>query len=77
MAIRLIIRHSPAHGASRKGGIILMSMSARPVTPSKTLAPALRLAWVVPPPHLIDDVEKVLLVTGVTPPGPRERSSRG
>jgi GntR family transcriptional regulator / MocR family aminotransferase len=37
-------------------------------TTSKTLAPALRLAWVVPPPHLIDDVEDVLLVTGVTPP---------
>jgi len=35
---------------------------------SKTLAPALRLAWVVPPSHLIDDVEDVLLVTGVTPP---------
>jgi len=37
-------------------------------TTSKTLAPALRLAWVVPPSHLIDDVEDVLLVTGVTPP---------
>jgi GntR family transcriptional regulator/MocR family aminotransferase len=37
-------------------------------TASKTLAPALRLAWVVPPSHLIDDVENVLLVTGVTPP---------
>ncbi len=37
-------------------------------TTSKTLAPALRLAWVVPPSHLIDDVESVLLVTGVTPP---------
>ena len=37
-------------------------------TASKTLAPALRLAWVVPPSHLIDDVEDVLLVTGVTPP---------
>ncbi len=37
-------------------------------TTSKTLAPALRLAWVVPPSHLIDDVENVLLVTGVTPP---------
>lgn len=36
-------------------------------TASKTLAPALRLAWVVPPSHLIDDVEDVLLVTGVTP----------
>jgi GntR family transcriptional regulator/MocR family aminotransferase len=37
-------------------------------TTSKTLAPALRLAWIVPPSHLIDDVEDVLLVTGVTPP---------
>ena len=37
-------------------------------TTSKTLAPALRLAWVVPPSHLIDDVEDLLLVTGVTPP---------
>jgi GntR family transcriptional regulator/MocR family aminotransferase len=37
-------------------------------TTSKTLAPALRLAWAVPPPHLIDDVEEVLRVTGVTPP---------
>jgi len=37
-------------------------------TTSKTLAPALRLAWMVPPAHLIDDVENVLLVTGVTPP---------
>ncbi len=37
-------------------------------TTSKTLAPALRLAWVVPPSHLIDNVEDALLVTGVTPP---------
>ena len=37
-------------------------------TTSKTLAPALRLAWMVPPSHLIDDVESVLRVTGVTPP---------
>lgn len=37
-------------------------------TASKTLAPALRLAWMVPPSHLIDDIENVLLVTGVTPP---------
>jgi len=37
-------------------------------TTSKTLAPALRLAWMVPPPHLIDEVEQVMLVTGVTPP---------
>jgi GntR family transcriptional regulator/MocR family aminotransferase len=37
-------------------------------TTSKTLAPALRLAWIVPPPHLIEDVENVMLVTGMTPP---------
>jgi GntR family transcriptional regulator/MocR family aminotransferase len=37
-------------------------------TTAKTLAPALRLAWIVPPSHLIDDVENALLVTGVTPP---------
>lgn len=37
-------------------------------TTSKTLAPALRLAWVVPPAGLIDDVENAMLVTGVTPP---------
>jgi GntR family transcriptional regulator/MocR family aminotransferase len=37
-------------------------------TTSKTLAPALRLAWMVPPPGLIDEVESVMLVTGVTPP---------
>jgi GntR family transcriptional regulator/MocR family aminotransferase len=37
-------------------------------TTSKTLAPSLRLAWIVPPAHLIDDVENELLVTGVTPP---------
>lgn len=37
-------------------------------TVSKTLAPALRLGWVVPPSQLIDDVENVLLVTGATPP---------
>jgi GntR family transcriptional regulator/MocR family aminotransferase len=37
-------------------------------TTSKTLAPALRLAWVVPPSHLIDEMQDVLLVTGVTPP---------
>jgi GntR family transcriptional regulator/MocR family aminotransferase len=37
-------------------------------TTAKTLAPALRLAWMVPPSHLIDEVENVLLVTGVTPP---------
>jgi GntR family transcriptional regulator / MocR family aminotransferase len=37
-------------------------------TTGKTLAPALRLAWVVPPSHLIDEVENVLFVTGVIPP---------
>ncbi len=37
-------------------------------TTSKTLAPALRLAWMVPPAHLIDEVEDELEVTGVTPP---------
>ena len=37
-------------------------------TTSKTLAPALRLAWLVPPSDLIDDIENVLLVTGVSPP---------
>ncbi len=37
-------------------------------TTSKTLAPALRLAWMVPPSGLLDEVEQVLLVTGVTPP---------
>ena len=37
-------------------------------TTSKTLAPALRLAWMVPPAHLIDDIEDELDVTGVTPP---------
>jgi GntR family transcriptional regulator/MocR family aminotransferase len=37
-------------------------------TTSKTLAPALRLAWMVPPTGLLDEAEQVLLVTGVTPP---------
>ena len=37
-------------------------------TTSKTLAPALRLAWMVPPAHLIDDIEDELDVTGTTPP---------
>ena len=37
-------------------------------TVSKTLAPALRLGWVVPPSWLVDDVEQQLLLTGVTPP---------
>ena len=37
-------------------------------TTSKTLAPALRLAWMVPPAYLIDDIADELDVTGVTPP---------
>lgn len=37
-------------------------------TASKTLAPALRLAWLVPPTRLVEDVENELLATGVTPP---------
>ena len=36
-------------------------------TTSKTLAPALRLAWMVPPADLTGDVEDELEVTGVTP----------
>ncbi len=35
---------------------------------SKTLAPSLRLAWMVPPAAMIDEVESVLRITGVTPP---------
>jgi GntR family transcriptional regulator / MocR family aminotransferase len=37
-------------------------------TTSKTLAPALRLAWMVPPAGMIEEVESVLMITGVTPP---------
>ncbi len=37
-------------------------------TTSKTLAPALRLAWLVPPAWLIDEVAREFGVTGVTPP---------
>lgn len=37
-------------------------------TTSKTLAPALRLAWMIPPAHLMDDVENVMRATGITPP---------
>ena len=37
-------------------------------TTSKTLAPALRMAWLVPPAGLIDDVAGEFGVTGVTPP---------
>jgi GntR family transcriptional regulator/MocR family aminotransferase len=36
-------------------------------TISKTLAPALRLGWIVPPAGLLDDVERHFLLTGVTP----------
>jgi GntR family transcriptional regulator / MocR family aminotransferase len=36
-------------------------------TTSKTLAPTMRLAWAVPPAHLIDDVAVVMRDTGVTP----------
>ena len=37
-------------------------------TTSKTLAPALRMAWLVPPTWLIDDVASEFGVTGVSPP---------
>jgi GntR family transcriptional regulator/MocR family aminotransferase len=37
-------------------------------TTSKTLAPALRLAWAVLPTRLIDDAEEVMRDTGITPP---------
>jgi GntR family transcriptional regulator/MocR family aminotransferase len=37
-------------------------------TASKTLAPALRLAWMVLPSHLLNGVEHEMLVTGVAPP---------
>jgi GntR family transcriptional regulator / MocR family aminotransferase len=37
-------------------------------TASKTLAPALRLGWIVPPVELLNDVENEFLATGVTPP---------
>jgi GntR family transcriptional regulator / MocR family aminotransferase len=37
-------------------------------TTSKTLAPALRLAWMVLPPRLVDDVTNQYVVTGATPP---------
>src|ERR1700759_3527272 len=37
-------------------------------TTSKTLAPALRLAWMVPAAGMIDEVEDVLRITGVVPP---------
>ena len=35
---------------------------------SKTLAPSLRLGWIVPPAALVDDVETEFLATGITPP---------
>ncbi|HZR51557.1 MAG TPA: PLP-dependent aminotransferase family protein [Streptosporangiaceae bacterium] len=37
-------------------------------TTSKTLAPALRMAWMVPPARLTEDVATVMRATGVTPP---------
>jgi GntR family transcriptional regulator / MocR family aminotransferase len=37
-------------------------------TTSKTLAPALRLGWIVAPPDLLGELETEFLVTGVTPP---------
>ena len=37
-------------------------------TVSKSLAPALRLGWIVPPVELLDEVENEFLATGVTPP---------
>jgi len=37
-------------------------------TTSKTLAPALRLGWIVPPADMLLDVEREFLVSGVTPP---------
>jgi len=37
-------------------------------TTSKTLAPALRLGWIVPPADLLGELETEFLVTGVTPP---------
>jgi GntR family transcriptional regulator/MocR family aminotransferase len=36
-------------------------------TTSKTLAPALRLGWMVPPDELLDEVEAQFLLTGITP----------
>jgi GntR family transcriptional regulator/MocR family aminotransferase len=37
-------------------------------TTSKTLSPALRLAWVVPPQRLLEDLGAALRATGITPP---------
>ena len=37
-------------------------------TTSKTLAPALRMAWLVPPPWLFDDVAAEFGITGASPP---------
>src|ERR1700759_2063025 len=37
-------------------------------TTSKTLAPALRLAWMVPPAAMVEELESVLMITGVVPP---------
>jgi GntR family transcriptional regulator/MocR family aminotransferase len=37
-------------------------------TTAKTLAPALRIAWMVPPDRLVDELTAALRITGVTPP---------
>lgn len=37
-------------------------------TTAKTLAPALRIAWVVPPEPMLDELTAALRATGVTPP---------
>ncbi len=37
-------------------------------TTAKTLAPALRIAWIVPPDRLVDELTAALRITGVTPP---------
>lgn len=37
-------------------------------TTAKTLAPALRIAWLVPPDSLVDELAAALRISGVTPP---------
>jgi len=37
-------------------------------TTAKTLAPALRIAWIVPPEPMVDQLTAALRITGVTPP---------
>lgn len=37
-------------------------------TTAKTLAPALRIAWIVPPDRVVDQLTAALRITGVTPP---------